>query len=166
MRELLLVSESPQATHLLGHSLGRLLFPRSTVALTGPLGAGKTFLVRAVADGLGIADPRLVSSPTFVLIQEYAARLPIYHFDAYRLADAAAFADLGVHEYFSGNGVCIVEWADRVMEMLPDDRLEIDLQPTGEQSRRIRLLARGSDYERLLVEFHRQVDPSGETPAG
>src|SRR5438552_3574759 len=96
------------ATEHFGQRLGGLLFPGSVVALIGPLGAGKTHLVRAVAEGLDIANSRIVSSPTFVLIQEYQARLPIYHFDAYRLRTAAEFFDLGVHEYFEGQGVCLV----------------------------------------------------------
>src|SRR5437879_1728646 len=101
-------------TEALGRRLAGVLFPGAVVALIGPLGAGKTHLVRAIAEGLGIANPNVVTSPTFVLIQEYDARLPIYHFDAYRLTSEAEFADLGVHEYFQGAGVCLVEWADRV----------------------------------------------------
>src|SRR6266852_1307540 len=101
------------ATEAFGRRLGAALFPNAVVALIGPLGAGKTYLVRAIAEGLAIADSRVVTSPTFVLIQEYSARLPIYHFDAYRLRGAAEFADLGAHEYFQGDGVCLVEWADR-----------------------------------------------------
>src|SRR5437867_3366465 len=101
-------------TEALGGRLAGALFGGAVVALIGPLGAGKTQLVRAIAEGLGIADSRVVSSPTFVLIQEYSARLPIYHFDAYRLQTAGEFFDLGAHEYFAGNGVCLVEWADRV----------------------------------------------------
>ena len=88
----------PAATHALGVRLGRLLFPGAVVALVGQLGAGKTHLVRAVAEGLGVPDGRAVTSPTFVLIQEYEGRLPVYHFDVYRLAGAAPFADLGAHE--------------------------------------------------------------------
>src|SRR5271167_1039109 len=94
------------ATEAFGRRLGALLFPGAVVALVGPLGAGKTHLVRAIAEGLAIADSRAVSSPTFVLIQEYDARLPIYHFDAYRLRGPAEFVDLGVHEYFAAGGVC------------------------------------------------------------
>ena len=84
-------------TTALGRRLGARLFPGAVVALVGQLGAGKTNLVRAIALGLGIANPDVVSSPTFVLIQEYDARLPIYHFDAYRLAGEAEFAELGAH---------------------------------------------------------------------
>src|SRR5579864_7657899 len=110
---------STAATTEFGRRLGSQLFPGAVVALIGPLGAGKTHLVRAIAEGLGVADGRVVSSPTFVLIQEYDARLPVYHFDAYRLAGAADFLDLGAHEYFEGRGVCLVEWADSVEGALP-----------------------------------------------
>src|SRR5579885_705120 len=118
-------------TMALGHRLGARLFPGSVIGLIGPLGAGKTHFVRAVAEGLGMKDSRVVSSPTFVLIQEYRARLPVYHFDAYRLKTAAEFADLGVHEYFANDGVCLVEWADRVTDLLPAERLEIFVAITG-----------------------------------
>jgi tRNA threonylcarbamoyladenosine biosynthesis protein TsaE len=134
------------ATTRFGRALGSLLFPGAVVALVGPLGAGKTHLVRAVAEGLGIADSRVVSSPTFVLIQEYQARLPVYHFDAYRLRGEAEFADLGVHEYFEGQGVCLVEWADRVPTCLPTEHLRITLSVTGETSRRAEVEAVGGAY--------------------
>src|SRR5262252_750105 len=119
------------ATTALGRRLAGLLFPGAVVALIGPLGAGKTHLVRAIAEGLGVSDSRVVSSPTFVLIQEYDARLPIYHFDAYRLKNPKEFAELGVQEYFAGDGVCLVEWADRVDDCLPAERLQITLRMTG-----------------------------------
>jgi tRNA threonylcarbamoyladenosine biosynthesis protein TsaE len=137
-------------TEALGRQLARALFGGAVVALIGPLGAGKTQLVRAIAEGLGISDSRVVSSPTFVLIQEYSARLPIYHFDAYRLQTAAEFLDLGAHEYFEGKGVCLVEWADRVEECLPPDHLRITLEITGDTSRRITLAGRGTQYEALV----------------
>ena len=137
-------------TEAFGRRLGRVLFPGAVVALIGPLGAGKTHLVRAVAEGLEIPDPRVVNSPTFVLIQEYDARLPIYHFDAYRLPGEAAFDDLGAHEYFHGDGVCLVEWADRVPGSLPVERLEVVIAITGETARRLELTAHGPRYEELL----------------
>ncbi|MCI0682865.1 MAG: tRNA (adenosine(37)-N6)-threonylcarbamoyltransferase complex ATPase subunit type 1 TsaE [Gemmataceae bacterium] len=136
-------------TETFGRRLGALLFPGAVVALVGPLGAGKTHLVRALAEGLGIANPDLVSSPTFVLIQEYPARLPIYHFDAYRLSSPRDFADLGVHEYYESGGVCLIEWADKVRDALPAEYLEVRIAIAGEQSRRIELLARGARYEVL-----------------
>src|SRR5438094_1460889 len=120
MREHLTVDAPDlEATMAFGRRLGGLLFPGAVVALVGPLGAGKTHLVRAVAEGLGIPDSRAVSSPTFVLLQEYQGRLPIYHFDAYRLSGEGEFLELGSLEYFEGEGVCLVEWADRVYRCLP-----------------------------------------------
>src|SRR5947209_9607539 len=109
-------------TAAFGRRLAQQLFPGAVIALIGPLGAGKTNLVRAIAEGLDIPNPDVVNSPTFVLIQEYEARLPIYHFDAYRLTSERAFADLGVHEYFERAGVCLVEWADKVPSCMPRDR--------------------------------------------
>jgi tRNA threonylcarbamoyladenosine biosynthesis protein TsaE len=148
----LLVREIPDldATLAFGRRLGTLLFPGAVVALVGPLGAGKTHLARAIAEGLGIADSRVVTSPTFVLIQEYEARLPVYHFDAYRLRTEAEFFDLGVHEYFEGTGVCLVEWADRVPACLPDHFLKIHIVPTGETTRQIKVESHGDRYVPVL----------------
>src|SRR5271166_4119745 len=102
------------ATEALGRRLGAQLRSGMVVALIGPLGAGKTHLSRAIAEGLGLADSRVVCSPTFVLLHEYVGRVPIYHFDAYRLRSEEEFNDLGAGEYLEGDGVCLIEWADRV----------------------------------------------------
>jgi tRNA threonylcarbamoyladenosine biosynthesis protein TsaE len=150
MQSLTIAIPDLDATMAFGRRLAGLLFPGAVVALVGPLGAGKTHLVRAVAEGLGIAESRVVSSPTFVLIQEYEARLPIYHFDAYRLRTEAEFIDLGVHEYFEGGGVCLVEWADRVEACLPDQFLKITILSTGETTRRMVLEQRGERYASVL----------------
>jgi tRNA threonylcarbamoyladenosine biosynthesis protein TsaE len=128
-----------EATTALGRQFAERLRPNDIVALIGPLGAGKTHLVRAIAEGLGIADSRVVSSPTFTLIHEYPARLPIYHFDVYRLQSPAEFLDLGAQEYFESGGVCLIEWADRVAECLPPALWMIDIEITGETSRRLRI---------------------------
>jgi tRNA threonylcarbamoyladenosine biosynthesis protein TsaE len=149
------------ATTELGRKLAEVLFPGAIVGLIGQLGAGKTRLVRAIAEGLGITDPRAVSSPTFVLIQEYSARLPIYHFDAYRLHGEAEFFDLGVNEYFQGKGVCLVEWADRVMGCLPAEHLRIQIHMTGFSSRTFVIEGFGERYEELMRKFK-----SGRIPPG
>ncbi len=141
---------SLEATTAFGRRLGRLLFPGACVALVGPVGAGKTHLVRAIAEGLEISDSRMVSSPTFVLIQEYPARLPIFHFDAYRLRSEAEFLDLGAAEYFEGDGVCLVEWADRVPGALPAEVLRIELTIVDETTRRARVEGIGNPYENLV----------------
>lgn len=142
------------ATTSVGRRLGTLLFPNSVVALIGPLGAGKTHMVRAVADGLDVANAAVVTSPTFTLIHEYRARLPIYHFDAYRLAGAKEFLDLGANEYFESGGVCLIEWADRVIEALPAERLTITIEIVDEQRRQITVTAIGDRYEGIARELH------------
>lgn len=131
------------ATEDLGRRLGPLLFPGAVVALVGGLGAGKTHFVRAVAVGLGVRNPAIVTSPTFTLVHEYRARLPIYHFDAYRLNTPAEFAALGTDEYFHGEGVCLIEWADRVTEVLPAERLEVRFEVVSPTVRRISVVPHG-----------------------
>jgi tRNA threonylcarbamoyladenosine biosynthesis protein TsaE len=138
------------ATEAFGHRLGAHLFPGAVVALVGQLGAGKTHLTRAIAEGLGVKNPAAVNSPTFVLIQEYSARLPIYHFDAYRLSGPREFAELGVDEYFRGDGVCVVEWADKVAVALPAEHLRIEIEIVDATRRRFQIQATGERYEPLL----------------
>ncbi|MBX7103494.1 MAG: tRNA (adenosine(37)-N6)-threonylcarbamoyltransferase complex ATPase subunit type 1 TsaE [Gemmataceae bacterium] len=138
-------------TSRFGRRLAELLFPGAVVGLVGPLGAGKTTLVRSVAVGLG-ADERVVSSPTFALIHEYPARIPVYHFDTYRLADAESILALGAEEYFSGNGVCFVEWADRFESTLPAEYLRIEIKPSGE-FREVTITGRGPAYEAVACQL-------------
>ena len=135
-------SESPEQTRQIGRLLADVLEPGAVVAVRGELAAGKTLLVRAIAEALG-ADPEEIASPTFVLVREYAGRVPLYHVDAYRLKGPDEFLDLGGDEYLFGDGVCLIEWADRIASVLPDDRLEVQIDITGEQSRRIRITATG-----------------------
>jgi len=137
------ITHSPEETLALGRRLGRALQAGDVVALAGPLGAGKTHLVKGIAEGLGLADSRDVTSPTFVLVNEYEARLPVYHFDAYRLTGADQLLEIGCEEYFAGQGVSLVEWADRVTAALPPDHLWIDIKPTGPTDRRLHLQAAG-----------------------
>ena len=143
----------PEATLALGKSLGPLLFPGAVIALIGPLGAGKTTFTRAVAEGLGVQNLAAVNSPTFTLIHEYPARLPIYHFDAYRLATAEQFEGLGIQEYFAGDGVCFIEWADKFLESLPAERLEIHIERLSETERRWELIAAGGKHDELLTRW-------------
>jgi tRNA threonylcarbamoyladenosine biosynthesis protein TsaE len=149
----ILEKENLAGTEALGRRLGELLFPNAVIALIGPLGAGKTHFVRAVAEGLGIRNPLAVTSPTFVLIQEYPARLPIFHFDAYRLPGPREFLDLGVHEYYAAGGVCLIEWADRVIDALPEEYLRIEIEPLDENSRRFQFLSIGSSFQPLLAHI-------------
>ena len=146
-------AHSEQATDALGAMLASAAEPGLVVGLIGPLGAGKTRLVRATATALG-ADPSSVSSPTFVLIQEYFGRIPVYHFDTYRLATAREFAELGVDEYFTGDGVCLIEWADKVTDVLPAERLTISLTITGPTTRMIEVTAHGSRFDSIMQALH------------
>ena len=122
------------------------------MALVGDLGAGKTRLVRAVATALG-ADPDAVNSPTFVLLQHYPARLPVFHFDTYRLRNAGEFADLGPEEHFAAGGVCFVEWADRVENLLPAERIEIEIEVTGETTRQMVVRGTTDRMANLVTEI-------------
>jgi tRNA threonylcarbamoyladenosine biosynthesis protein TsaE len=131
--------ESETDTDRLGAALAAELPPGTVVALAGTLGAGKTRLVQAVATALGV--PRdAVTSPTFVLVNEYRqGRVPVFHFDAYRLKDEDEFLGLGPEEYFESDGLVFIEWADRVARLLPPERVEIALEVVGDSQRRATL---------------------------
>lgn len=117
---------SPEMTMKLGETLGRLLKGGEVICLTGDLGAGKTHFAKGVARGMGVAET--VTSPTFTLINEYSSgRLPLYHVDAYRLCDIGEAYDIGLEEYLNSDGVTLVEWPERVLELLPADRLDIKI---------------------------------------
>jgi tRNA threonylcarbamoyladenosine biosynthesis protein TsaE len=122
----------------LGRALAAIVSPNVVIGLIGALGAGKTRLVRALAESLGV-DPAAIASPTFVLIHEYDARVPIYHFDTYRLKSADDFEALGASDYWNAGGVCLVEWADRVLDLLPPDRWLIHLTSTSPTARHAEL---------------------------
>lgn len=129
-------------TRAAGRALAAALGPGDVIGLVGPLGAGKTQFVKGLAAGLDVADERGVNSPTFVLVQEYHGRLTLYHIDAYRLARAGELAALGFDELCDAGGVVVVEWADRVESLLPDDAVRIELSPLDATARR--LVARGA----------------------
>jgi tRNA threonylcarbamoyladenosine biosynthesis protein TsaE len=141
-----------EATAALGRAMAELLPGGTVVALCGTLGAGKTRLVQAIAEACGI-DRREVVSPTFVLIQEHHGRRTVYHLDAYRLRDEEEFLALGPEEYFESDGLTLIEWADRVASCLPDERCEVDIQVTGEQSRRIVVRALGERCAKVLPQL-------------
>lgn len=156
--ELILKTGSADETFFLGERLAALVEPGDVLAVSGELGAGKTVLARGLARGLGVTGP--VKSPTFTLINEYTTgRLPFYHLDVYRLSGPSEMADLGCEEYFYGSGVTLVEWAGRVAEILPPERLEIRIENVAgeENAREITMLPRGERYCRLVEELSRLV---------
>jgi tRNA threonylcarbamoyladenosine biosynthesis protein TsaE len=139
-----------QDTVRLAAALADVLPPGTVVGLIGNLGAGKTRFVQAISAALGVPAGN-VTSPTFVLLNEYqGGRMPVYHFDTYRLKDEDEFLALGPEEYFESNGLTLVEWCDRVAGVLPEDRVEISIEITGETERRITIDAASSQLKDLI----------------
>ncbi len=147
---------SRAATEAFGRAIGRVLTGGEMLALSGELGAGKTALVRGIATGLGMPSNQ-VTSPTFVLIHEYHGRLPLIHMDLYRLQSAAEAEGIGLQEYFFGETVTAVEWADKFPELLPQDRLELTLQHKTPTTRTVRLSAKGPRACTLLTALKQQA---------
>ena len=145
-------SNSEEETASFGLRLASALSPGDVIALQGQLGAGKTRLVQAIASALGCIQSFVVS-PTFTLIHEYDGRLPVYHVDAYRLKDSDEFLDWGGGELIHGEGVCLIEWADRIGDLLPKDHLRIEIEVTGEQSRVFHCRASGPHSAQILASL-------------
>ena len=120
-------TESPEETQALGEQIGKTLKQGEVIALIGDLGTGKTCLTQGIARGVGIASDEVVNSPSYILINEYNGRIPIYHIDLYRLEDSAEIAELGLREYVEGDGICIIEWAERMADALPDTAIKIHI---------------------------------------
>ncbi|UCC32383.1 MAG: tRNA (adenosine(37)-N6)-threonylcarbamoyltransferase complex ATPase subunit type 1 TsaE [Phycisphaerales bacterium] len=141
---------SAQATFALGEVMGRSLVGGLAVGLAGPLGAGKTQLVKGIAAGNAVDDVRKVTSPTFTLIHEYPGRFRLYHVDVYRLGGAAELLALGFDELLQPDTVVVVEWADRVRSAIPSEALWVELTPSGETSRTVAFDATGEAAARCL----------------
>ena len=138
---MIIESFSPETTALLGMKIGRQVMPGDVICLEGELGVGKTVFTQGLALGLGITDN--VNSPTFTLIQEYhEGRIPLYHFDVYRISGPWDMDDLGYEEYFYGDGVCLVEWGRLIEELLPSDTVYIHIEKD---------LEKGFDYRKITV---------------
>ncbi len=134
-----MISNSIEETIVIGAKLGRSLRAGDVVALIGDLGAGKTVLTKGIAKGLGVKNVRYVNSPTFVIIKEYKGKLPLYHFDLYRLNKSSVIDVENFEEYFYGGGVAVVEWADKIRKLLPKRHIEVRLSIAGEGRRKIRI---------------------------
>ena len=148
LRERVVVTRDPAATRDLAARLAAAARPGDLLCLVGDLGAGKTQFAKGFAVGLGIFD--VVSSPTFVLMSEYAGRLPMFHLDLYRLADAADALAGGLIDERQLEGVALVEWAERLGDALPAGRLDVVIDGTGDDDRRITLRAGSGEYARYL----------------
>jgi tRNA threonylcarbamoyladenosine biosynthesis protein TsaE len=132
-------THSPEETQTIGKQIGASLKTGDVIALIGDLGAGKTCLTQGIARGVGIASHEIVNSPSYTLINEYAGEIPIYHIDLYRLKHHGEIIDLGLDEFLEGNGICIIEWADRMSNLLPADHIQITMTWVDESARIIEL---------------------------
>ena len=153
MQSLTFNSHSPEQTQLLGSYLGKLAQKADVLLLTGELGAGKTCLVQGLARGLNVEE--YAFSPSFVILRQYHGRLPLYHIDLYRLDSLDEIAGLGLEDYFYGDGVCVIEWAEKGQQLLPPGSLLISLEYVGAShtGRSIQLKPQGKRYNQLLKQL-------------
>ena len=133
------ISKSVEETMEIGAKFAKGLKRGDCVALIGDIGAGKTVFTKGIAKALGVKNARYVNSPTFVIIKEYEGRLPLYHFDLYRLDGHSDFDDMNYEEYFYGDGVTVIEWADKIRGLLPDRCWEVNLRVVGDNERGIEI---------------------------
>lgn len=147
-----IITNSEQETIKLGEQLGRHLKKGDVLGLIGELGSGKTTLVKGIASGLGVKEKDNVSSPSFVLIKEYKGRVPLYHFDLYRLDKIKDVGYLGLEEYLFDDGVCVIEWAEKMKMLLPD-YLQVDLAVKAENKRELKFLAHTKYYENIVSRY-------------
>ncbi len=145
-------SRSEGETLALGRKLGEQALPGQIYTLDGDLGVGKTVFTKGLAEGLGIREP--VSSPTFTIVQEYPeGRLPLYHFDVYRIGDPEEMDEIGYEDYFFGQGVCLIEWAEKIRELLPEGVIRVTIEKDLEQ---------GFDYRKITIEgMERENEDTG-----
>ena len=135
-------------TYELGEKIGQMAKPGMVISLTGDLGVGKTVFTEGLAKGLGIEEP--VNSPTFTIVQVYEkGRLPMYHFDVYRIGDIEEMDEIGYEDYFYGEGVCLIEWADLIREILPEQMCRVTIEKD---------LEKGFDYRKITLEGFKGIE--------
>lgn len=151
---------SPEETYNIGTKMGKLFTGGDLICLEGPLGAGKTHITQGFANGMKIKGH--ISSPTFNIIKEYhEGRIPLYHMDLYRLTEPEELIDLGYEEYIYGNGVTVVEWADKAQGMFPEERLIIKLEyGVNITTRVIEFMPLGDRYKQLVDDFVKDINPN------
>ena len=141
IQQMVTETRSPEETYALGEKIGKAAQPGQIYTLTGDLGVGKTVFTQGVAAGLGITEP--VSSPTFTIVKEYTdGRMPLYHFDVYRIGDIEEMDEVGFEEYVMGDGVSLIEWANLIEEILPENRTEVIIEKD---------LEKGFDYRKIII---------------
>jgi len=151
MSYLELISHSPEQTQRLGVRIGELALPGDIFLLVGGLGTGKTCLTQGIAWGLGIKE--YAASPSFVIVRELYGRLPLYHIDLYRLDHIEEIIELGLDDYLYGNGVCVVEWAEKGLSVLPTEHLLIQISYLSDTERRFQLKPSSKRYQKILTQL-------------
>lgn len=146
-------TKSTSETIRLGKRIGGLLRPGDVVALAGELGAGKTQFIKGLAEGAGVGKPTYISSPSFTLINEYPGRVPFYHVDLFRLERENEAEGLGLEDYYQGEGITAIEWADKIPSLLPKELLLIHIAYTGKNTRSLEIIGKGRRFEELLSEL-------------
>jgi tRNA threonylcarbamoyladenosine biosynthesis protein TsaE len=148
---LTIISKSPEETKKLGEDIGKLVRAGDLLAFYGELGAGKTCFIQGISQQLEVKD--YVTSPSFTIINEYRGKIPIYHFDLFRLNNAEEILELGYKEYFYGEGLTVIEWAEKIEEFLPKEHLKIDIKFEDHYKRTITFIPQGDRFEKILKEL-------------
>jgi len=146
-------TKSASETIRIGESMGSRLLPGDVVALVGELGAGKTQFIKGLAAGVGIGNPTYISSPSFTLINEYPGRVPFYHIDLFRLEREKEAQELGLEDYFQGEGIAAIEWADKIPSLLPKEMLLIHIAYTGKNTRSLEIIGKGNRFLKIIGEL-------------
>ncbi|MBI4298960.1 MAG: tRNA (adenosine(37)-N6)-threonylcarbamoyltransferase complex ATPase subunit type 1 TsaE [Chloroflexi bacterium] len=155
LTKLELLSSSPEETQRIGYLLGSQAQQGDIFLLTGGLGVGKTCLAQGIVWGLGVTE--YARSPTFVLVTEYQGRARVYHMDLYRLDDVREILDLGLEEYLLGDGVCIVEWAEKAPDVFPKEHMQVSLEYLDDKARRIILETQDQGYAKRIASMQEQL---------
>ena len=144
---MIIETNTPQETYAVGKKIGENAKPGQIYTLTGDLGVGKTVFTQGVAAGLNITEP--INSPTFTIIQEYeSGRLPLYHFDVYRIGDIEEMEEIGYDDYFFGQGICLIEWANLIEEILPENLIKVTIEKD---------LEKGFDYRKITITGLKEI---------
>jgi tRNA threonylcarbamoyladenosine biosynthesis protein TsaE len=151
--QMTVISRNPEETFFIGKIIGENLTIQDVVALIGELGAGKTCLTQGIARGVGVPDLYPITSPSFTLINEYQGRVILYHFDLYRLTGSLDIEEIGYEEYLFGDGICVIEWADKIRDILPGNTLFIALKYLNENEREMILSGKKKKVDRIFIEL-------------
>jgi tRNA threonylcarbamoyladenosine biosynthesis protein TsaE len=152
-KKVVIQTHKASETVRIGKSIGSHLLAGDVVALVGELGAGKTQFIKGLAAGVGIGNPTYVSSPSFKLINEYPGEITFYHIDLFRLSGEKEAEELGLDDYFQGRGITAIEWADKILSLLPEEILWIEIYYIGGKTRSLEISGKGDRYHRLVEEL-------------